>query len=147
MAQRHRAKRQVNIERQAHIFFAERHGELVIRAGEDGDARKHDLHAVLGAGLFVHLARDLDDHRVLDVCALDLAKRVPLERALDQAAFGAYNEEREVRHIEHTVHRAAERDLLADTVFDQLDRVRILFGIVNKFHCFNASLLQHFHIG
>ena len=134
VAQRNRTQRQVNVERQAHILFAQRHRQLVVRTAEHADRTEHNLDAVLGARLLMHLAGDLEHHRVLDLAALDAADLVPLEGALDQAALNAHDDKGKIRHIAHAVHRAAEGDLAADRIAYALDGIDVLRRFVNHFH-------------
>ena len=134
MAQGDRAQRQVDVERQAHILLAERHGELLVGAAEYLDRRQDDLHTVLGAGLLVYLAGHLEHHCVLDLAARDAADLVALEGALDQAALDAHNDKREVRHVAHAVHGAAEGDVLADRAAHALYGIDIPARFMNHFH-------------
>ena len=142
MTQRDRAEREVDVERQTHILLADRHRQLVIRLAEDLDCAQNDLYAVLSARLLADCAGHLEDHGIAHVGALDVADRVTLEGALDQAALYAHDNEGEVRHIADTVYRAAEGDLAADCVADALYGVNILTRFMYHFHIFNASLIE-----
>ena len=143
MTQRDRAEREVDVERQTHILLADRHRQLVIRLAEDLDRAQDDLYAVLSARLLADCAGHLEDHGIAHVGALDVADRVTLEGALDQAALYAHDNEGEVRHVADTVYRAAEGDLAADCVADALYGVNILTRFMYHFHIFNASLIEH----
>ena len=139
MAQGDRAQRQLGVQRHAQVFLAERDRNLLGRAGQDLDRSQDDLKAVLCAGLLAHVARDLNDHAVLDVClghAVDFAR----EHALDQAAIDADHDEGKIGHIAYAVHGAAEGDRLADRSGGLLDRVDILLGGADKLHSVYASL-------
>ena len=142
MAQGDRAQRQIDVERQAHIFFAQRHGKLLVRAADDLDRAQHNLDAVLGSGFLMHLAGDLEHHGVPNIRALDAADLVPLERALDQAALDTHDDERKIGHITGAVYGAAERDLATDRAADALDGINVLSRFMNHFHNYNASLFS-----
>ena len=133
MAQGNRAERQVNVQRQAHILLAKRYGELLCRASQNLDIGQDNLEAVLCTGFLADIARNLDDHRVLDV-RLGQAADLAGQHALNQAAVDADDHERKVRHVAHAVHGAAESDRAADVGCAVLDCVNILLGGAYKFH-------------
>ena len=106
VAQRHKAQRQIRVERQVHLVFADRHGHGLRRAGEYPDALRVQLYAARRALVAHRLAADR--HRVAVANVFSCA-----QHALQNALRHSQQREAHVAQVAQGVHQPVHRRLRA----------------------------------